>query len=115
MTDAPWATIGELVDDSRVRYADLEAWLYRVRGEFRAFNYMGDTTWISAAVTNVRVCESLGALVDIEVTGLNQRGQKNINGWATFLVPSRVHGPVVLPEPSPLPPELAVAHQERTT
>jgi HIP---CoA ligase len=25
MTDAPWATIGELVDDSRVRYAELEA------------------------------------------------------------------------------------------
>ncbi len=91
-----------------------DAWLYRVRGEFRAFNYMGDTTWITAAVTNVHVSEPLGALVDIEVTGLNQRGQKNIDGWATFLVPSRVHGPVVLPEPSPLPPELAAAHRERT-
>ena len=91
-----------------------DAWLYRVRGEFRAFNYMGDTTWISAVVTDVRVSEALGALVDIEVTGVNQRGQKNINGWATFIVPSHQYGPAHLPDPPAPPPELAAVHQERT-
>jgi acyl dehydratase len=92
-----------------------DAWLYRVRGEFRAFNYMGDTTWISAVVTDVRVSEALGALVDVEVTGMNQRGQKNINGWATFIVPSRAFGPAHLPEPPAPPPELAVARPGGTT
>jgi len=83
-----------------------DGWLFRVRGEFRKFNYMGDTTWISAVVTATRVDETLGPVVDIEVTGTNQRGQQNINGWATFLVASRDHGPVVLPDPPPLPAEL---------
>jgi acyl dehydratase len=88
-----------------------DAWLYRVRGEFRAFNYMGDATWISATVSEVRVSETLGALVDIEVTGTNQRGERNINGWATFIVPSRQFGAVHLPDPPPLPAELAEAHR----
>ena len=91
-----------------------DAWLYRVRGEFRAFNYMGDATWISAVVTDVQRSDDLGSIVEIEVTGTNQRGQKNINGWATIIVPSREHGPVVLPEPPPLPAELAAAHEERS-
>jgi hypothetical protein len=84
-----------------------DAWLFRVRGEFRKFNYMGDTTWITAVVTHKRVDPMVGQLVDIEVTGTNQRGQQNINGWATLLVASREHGPVQLPEPPPLPAELA--------
>jgi hypothetical protein len=84
-----------------------DAWLFRVRGEFRKFNYMGDTTWITAVVTHKRVDPMVGRLVDIEVTGTNQRGQQNINGWATLLVASREHGPVQLPEAPPLPAELA--------
>lgn len=92
-----------------------DAWLYRVRGEFRAFNYMGDATWITAKVTDVRVSETLGALVDIEVTGLNQRGERNINGWATFIVPSREFGAVHLPDPPALPAELDAAHRAGTT
>ncbi len=91
-----------------------DAWLYRVRGEFRAFNYMGDATWITAVVTEVAQSDTLGSVVEIEVTGTNQRGQKNINGWATIIVPSRDRGPVVLPDPPALPPELAAAHQERS-
>ncbi len=92
-----------------------DAWLYRVRGEFRAFNYMGDTTWITATVTDLRVSETLGALVDIEVTGTNQRGERNINGWATFIVPSREFGPIHLPDPPALPAELAAAHEAGIT
>jgi acyl dehydratase len=84
-----------------------DGWLFRVRGEFRKFNYMGDTTWISAVVTDKRVDVDLGAVVDIEITGTNHRGQQNINGWASILVASRDRGPVQLPEPPPLPAELA--------
>jgi acyl dehydratase len=83
-----------------------DAWVYRVRGEFRAFNYMGDTTWITASVTDVRVDAELGPAVDITVTGTNQRGRQNINGTATILVASREHGAVRLPEPPPPPSEL---------
>jgi hypothetical protein len=67
---------------------------------------MGDTTWITAVVTDKRVDDELGPAVDIEVTGTNQRGQQNINGWATVLVASRTHGAVRLPDPPALPPEL---------
>jgi hypothetical protein len=84
-----------------------DGWLFRVRGEFRKFNYMGDTTWITAVVTDKRIDADLGAVVDIEVTGTNQRGQQNINGWATFIVASHERGPMRLPDPPPLPPELA--------
>jgi acyl dehydratase len=80
-----------------------DGWLFRVRGEFRKFNYMGDTTWITATVTDSRVDPDLGPLVDIEVTGTNQRGQHNINGNATLLVASRAHGAVRLPDPPPTP------------
>jgi len=83
-----------------------DGWLFRVRGEFRKFNYMGDTTWITAVVTDKRIDADLGAVVDIEVTGTNQRGQQNINGWATFIVASRDHGPMRLPDPPSLPAEL---------
>ena len=31
---------------------------------------------------------------------------KNINGWATFIVASHEHGPMRLPDPPPVPPEL---------
>jgi acyl dehydratase len=83
-----------------------DGWLFRVRGEFRKFNYMGDTTWITATVTGARIDAELGPLVDIEVTGTNQRGEQNINGDATLLVASREHGPVRLPDPPATPDHL---------
>jgi hypothetical protein len=83
-----------------------DAWVYRVRGELRAFNYMGDTTWIDATVTAVRVDAVLGPLVELEIAGVNQRGRRNSNGAATILVPSRDHGPVRLPDPPPTPDAL---------
>ena len=89
-------------------WAGDDGWLFRVRGEFRKFNYMGDTTWITGTVTDVRVDPHLGPLVELDVVGTNQRGQQNINGNATILVASRVHGPVRLPDPPETPPHLLV-------
>jgi acyl dehydratase len=79
-----------------------DAWIYRIRFEFRRFNYIGDTTWLTGEVTEVRVDEKLGPLMEITLRGTNQRGSDNILGSATVLLPSKVHGPVKLPErPAP--------------
>lgn len=77
-----------------------DAWLFRVRGEFRKFNYMGDTTWISGKITEKRLDPVLGPAIELVITGCNQRGQQNLNGTATVQVASRDHGPVRLPAPS---------------
>jgi acyl dehydratase len=83
-------------------WAGDDGWVYRVRGEFRRFNYMGDTTWITARLTDRRVDPRLGPAVELELVGTNQRGQENIRGSATILLPSRDHGPVQVPvDPGP--------------
>jgi len=86
-------------------FAGDDGWVYRVRGEFRKFNYIGDTTWITSEVVEKRVDPVLGPLVELAMTGVNQRGQENIRGTATILLPSRAGGPIVLPEPPMAPGE----------
>jgi len=80
-------------------FAGDDGWVYRVRGEFRKFNYIGDTTWIEGQVVEKRIDPELGPLIELELTGTNQRGQQNTRGSATILLPSRAGGPVVLPTP----------------
>jgi acyl dehydratase len=80
-------------------WAGDDGWVYRMSYEFRQFNYMGDTTWISGTITDVRVDPELGPLIDIEVIGMNQRGQQNIKSTATILVASREAGLCKLPTP----------------
>jgi acyl dehydratase len=77
-----------------------DAWLFRLRGEFRRFNYFGDTTWLDGTVSDVYLHEH-GPAVDLELTGTNQRGEHNIVGTATILVASREYGPMRLPTPPP--------------
>jgi hypothetical protein len=67
------------------------------------FNYVGDTTWFDGTVVGRRIVEGVGPVVDLEITGRNQRGDVNTVAQATVLLASRQHGPVVLPEP-PNPP-----------
>jgi acyl dehydratase len=62
---------------------------------------MGDTTWITGRIVDKRIDERLGGLIELDLTGTNQRGQENIRGSATILLPSRERGPVVLPEHRP--------------
>ena len=85
-------------------FAGDDSWVYRIRFEFRRFNYMGDVTWLTATVTDARVDERLGPLIEIAMVGTNQRGGENIRAAATILVASRRHGPVKLPTP-PAPPQ----------
>ena len=80
-------------------YAGDDGWVYRLRYEFRAFNFMGDTTWIDGVVSDARVDDLLGPLIEVELKGVNQRGKENIRGSATILVASRATGLAALPPP----------------
>lgn len=81
-----------------------DAWIYRIRFEFRRFNYIGDVTWLTGEITEARVDPILGPLIEISVRGVNQRDQENILATATVLLASRTHGPVNLPK-APAPTE----------
>ena len=84
-------------------FAGDDGWLYRLRYEFRRFNYMGDTTWIEGTITAARVDETLGPLIEIEIRGVNQRGQENVRGAAIILVATRTDGLARLPDTPSLP------------
>jgi acyl dehydratase len=75
-----------------------DAWLWRMRCEHRKFNYMGDATWVRGRVTGKSHAEGRNE-VHLEIRCENQRGEVTTPGAAVVLLPSREHGPVVLPEP----------------
>lgn len=81
-----------------------DAFVRRIRYELRNFNYVGDTTWITATVTAARNDPELGPLIELDIRGTNQRGQENIKAEATILVASRVHGPARLPRQPEITP-----------
>ena len=89
-------------------YAGDDAFIHRIRFEFRRFNYMGDVTWLTGEVAAARVEERLGPVVEVVLRGANQRGSENIRATATLLVASREHGPVKLPQAPPPTPHRAV-------
>ena len=89
-------------------YVGDDAWIYRIRYEFRRFNYVGDVTWLTGTVTDVRVDPVLGPVMELAISGVNQRGSENISAFATVLVASREHGPVKLPQPPPPTPYRSV-------
>ena len=65
-----------------------DAVLKRVRMEARKFNLQGDTTFINGTVAKKYVKDRC-ALVDIEMRGINQRGDLTSPGFATVMLPSR--------------------------
>lgn len=83
-------------------FAGDDAWIHRIRYELRNFNYIGDTTWLSGEITRAEIDPVLGPVVELQVTGVNHRGQKNIEGDATILVASRKHGGFKFPSSPPI-------------
>lgn len=75
-----------------------DAWLYRLRCEHRKFNYIGDTTWITGAVTDKYIADG-HAMVDLQLTCTNQASEVTTPGTATVILPSRELGPMRLPAP----------------
>lgn len=76
-----------------------DAWLASLDVEFRRFNYVGDTHWMCGRVTERFVDDTGRPTVEVEIWGQNQRGEVTCPGHARILLPSREHGPVLLPEP----------------
>lgn len=68
-----------------------EAFLKRIRAEYRRFNSMGDTTWFSGHVSSKYIKDG-HTLVDLELSGVNQRGEQTTPGLATVRLPSREVG-----------------------
>jgi hypothetical protein len=75
-----------------------DAWLWRLRCEFRRFNYVGDTQWLEGTVLRKYLAEGGRPAIDIELRATNQRGELTTPGQATILLPSRQAGPVRLPD-----------------
>jgi len=65
-----------------------DAVLKRLRMEARLFNCQGDTTFISGKIVKKYVKDHC-ALVDIEMKGINQRGDLSSPGFATVMLPSK--------------------------
>jgi hypothetical protein len=76
-----------------------EAWLWKLDCQFRMFNYVGDTHWLSGEITQKYVADGDRPVVEIELTATNQRGVVTTPGSATILLPSHQFGAVRLPEP----------------
>jgi acyl dehydratase len=75
-----------------------EAWLWKLECEFRKFNFVGDTQWLSGTVTHKYMADGRPA-IDVGLHAHNQRGELTTPGTATILLPSHEFGPVRLPEP----------------
>jgi hypothetical protein len=81
-----------------------DGWVLRVRGEVRRFNYIGDTTWIRGTVKSKRIDPDAGPVIELALSGVNQRGVENIRGDATLMVPSRRSGAIAVPAPETCAP-----------
>lgn len=75
-----------------------DAWLWKLSCQSRAFNFMGDTTICTGKVVAKEI-EDDRACVHLELASTNQRGEDTAPGTAVVLLPSREHGPVMLPVP----------------
>jgi len=77
-----------------------DAFLYKLSGDLRAFNLVGDVTFFEGRVTN-KYIQGNSYCVDIEAWAKNQRGEDSIPvHMNTVILPSREKGPVVYPNPS---------------
>jgi acyl dehydratase len=74
-------------------------WLWKLDCEFRGFNYVGDTQWLTGVITRKFRTDNGGHAVDLDVQTENQRGDVTTPGHATIILPSREGGAVVLPDP----------------
>ncbi len=67
-------------------------WLWKLDCEFRGFNFVGDTQWLTGVVTRKFRTPNGGHAVDLDVQAENQRGDVTTPGHATVLLPSREGG-----------------------
>lgn len=75
-----------------------DAWLWKFDTQIRSFNFIGDWHKMEGSVVAVRR-EGQHCVAEVEVRGTNQRGVTTCLGSGTVILPSKVHGPAVLPAP----------------
>lgn len=75
-----------------------DAWICSMYDEVRKFSYLGDTQFITGRIVDKRN-DGERCLVDVEIAVTSQREVITAIAKATIALPSREHGPVVLPEP----------------
>lgn len=66
-----------------------EGWLKKNYAEYRRFVYFSDVIWLAGKVTNKYLDENGECCVDIENSGINQRGENTIVGKSTVILPSK--------------------------
>lgn len=77
-----------------------DGFLYKLSGDLRAFNLVGDVTFFEGKVTN-KYIQGDSYCVDIEAWAKNQRGENSIPPHMnTVILPSRENGQVVYPNPT---------------
>jgi hypothetical protein len=78
-----------------------DGFLWRMSGDERAFNMMGDTTVLEGKIIKKYV-EGKKYCVDIESWAKNQLGEITMPAnISTVILPSREKGPAVYPDPDP--------------
>ncbi|UCC90563.1 MAG: MaoC family dehydratase N-terminal domain-containing protein [Dehalococcoidia bacterium] len=69
-----------------------EGWLKSNYAEYRKFVYHSDVVWLKGEVIKNYIDENGEHCVDIETSGVNQRGEDTILGHSTVILPSREKG-----------------------
>ncbi len=74
-----------------------DGFLWKMRGELRRFNMIGDTVWFEGRVTN-KYIDGGKCCVDVEGWATTHTGETSMPvNPATIILPSRQYGPVVYP------------------
>jgi acyl dehydratase len=78
-----------------------DGFLWKMRGDERAFNMMGDLTILEGKIVKKSIVDGM-CCVDIEAWAKNQRDEKTMPPRiSTVILPSRENGPAVYPGPLP--------------
>jgi len=78
-----------------------DGFLWKMSGDLRVFNQMGDITTFEGKVLKKYV-EQGKCCIDIEAWAKNQRDEFSMPAHiSTVILPSREHGPVIYPNPTP--------------
>jgi len=78
-----------------------DAWLWKMHGDLRVFNQMGDLTTFEGKITKKYIDDGK-CCVDIEAWAKNQRDEWSMaKHISTVILPSKEHGAAKHPDPSP--------------
>ena len=81
-----------------------DAWLWKLDCEFRRFNYVGDTQWLTGTVTRRYLADGDRPAVDLELSASNQRGEVTTPAMPPCCCPAASTGRCGCPTPRAAPP-----------